>query len=235
MQFIFNIQRRDSGMSLKLTFAAAALMVSSAAFSAVTISAPEEIKILAVNDQEVNTGLFRAKNNQYKVDAGISNISMRYTQYFEHLNGEHDIVKSSVVTVRTPILQDGEEYRLDLINVPANFEAAKKYAEQPVVALFDKNNQMLVQQVGANTEQKPWLGQGIFSKTTDLTQKKTALQNQPAPIYTQAAVQSKMVAATSSESLTSGVTVDQQLIQLWQKANKAERQKFMSWLAEHSN
>lgn len=231
---MFNIQRRDGGMSLKLTFAAAALMVSGAAFSAVTISAPEEIKILAVNDQEVNTGLFRAKNNQYKVDAGTSNISVRYTQYFEHLNGEHDIVNSSVVTIRTPILQEGGEYRLELVNAPANFEAAKKYAEQPIVALFDKNNEMLVQQVGANTEPKPWLAQGIFSKTTDLTQKKTALQNQPAPVYTPAAVQSKVVAVPSSES-PSGVTADQQLIQLWQKANKAERQKFMSWLAEQAN
>ena len=221
-------------MSLRLTFAAAALMVSSAAFSAVTISAPEEIKILAVNDQEVNTGLFRAKNNQYKVDAGVSNISVRYTQYFEHLNGEHDIVKSSVVTLRTPILQDGEEYRLDLINAPANFDAAKKYAEQPVVALFDKNNQMLVQQVGANTEQKPWLAQGIFSKTTDLTQKKIAVQNQPLSVYTQAAMQAKVGGVPSGE-FTSGITVDQQLIQLWQKANKAERQKFMSWLAEQTN
>ncbi len=228
MQYIFNIQRRDSGMSLKLTVAAAALMLSGTAFSAVTISAPEEIKILAVNDQEVNSGLFRAKNNQYKVDAGTSSISVRYTQYFEHLNGEHDIVKSGVVTIKTPDLKDGAEYRLNLVNAPANFEAAKKYAEQPIVALFDKNNQILVQQAGANTEQKPWLGQGIFSKTTDLTQKKTALQNQPAPVYIQAAV-------ASSESGALAVTGDQQLIQLWQKANKAERQKFMSWLAEHSN
>ncbi|WP_313035080.1 DUF2057 family protein [Acinetobacter sp.] len=221
-------------MSLKLTFAAAALMVSGAAFSAVTISAPEEIKILAVNDQEVNTGLFRAKNNQYKVDAAIRNISVRYSQYFEHLNGEHDIVKSAVVTIPTPVLQDGGEYRLDLVNAPANFEAAKKYAEQPIVALFDKNNDMLVQQVGANTEQKPWLAQNIFSRTTDLTQKKTTLENQPTLVYTQAAVQSRVIAATSGEP-ASGVTGDQQLIQLWQKSNKLERQKFMLWLAEHAN
>jgi uncharacterized protein len=234
VQLNFNNQRSDSEMSLKLTFAAAALMVSGAAFSAVTISAPEEIKILAVNDQEVNTGLFRAKNNQYNVDAAIRNISVRYNQYFEHLNGEHDIVKSAVVTILTPVLQDGEEYRLGLVNAPVNFEAAKKYAEQPVVALFDKNNDMLVQQTGANTEQKPWLAQNIFSRTTDLTQKKTTLENQPAPIYTQAAVQSRVIAATSGES-TSGVTGDQQLIQLWQKLNKVERQKFMSWLAEHAN
>ena len=216
-------------MALRLTFAAAALMISGAAFSAVTITAPEEIKIVAVNDQEVNTGLFRSANNQYKVDAGESSISVRYTQYFEHLNGEHDIVKSGVVTLKTPLLKDGENYRLDLVNAPASFEAAKKYAEQPIVALVDKNKQLLVQQTGANTEQKPWLGQGIFAKATDLTQKKSAPVNQPAAIYAQ------------TTSLNSGATVnsthsaDQQLIQLWQKSNKAERQKFMSWLAEQAN
>ena len=225
-------------MALRLTFAAAALMISGAAFSAVTITAPEEIKILAVNDQEVNTGLFRSANNQYKVDAGESLISVRYTQYFEHLNGEHDIVKSGVVTLKTPLLKEGENYRLDLVNAPASFEAAKKYAEQPVIALMDNNKQILVQKSDANTEQKPWLGQGIFAKVTDLTQKKSTPVNQPAPVYTQAAVISGAalpVSLNSSVSTHSANTADQQLIQLWKNANKAERQKFMAWLAEQAN
>ena len=225
-------------MALRLTFAAAALMISGAAFSAVTITAPEEIKIVAVNDQEVNTGLFRSANNQYKVDAGESLISVRYTQYFEHLNGEHDIVKSGVVTLKTPLLKEGENYRLDLVNAPASFEAAKKYAEQPIIALVDNNKQLLVQQTGANTEQKPWLGQGIFAKATDLTQKKSTPVNQPAPVYTQAVID---LGATSPANLSSSAstysanTADQQLIQLWKNANKAERQKFMAWLAEQTN
>lgn len=225
-------------MALRLTFAAVVFMISDSAFSAVTITAPEEIKIVALNDQEVNTGLFRSDNNQYKVDNGESLISVRYTQYFGHLNGEHDIVKSGVVTLKTPSLKDGENYRLDLINAPASFEAAKKYAEQPIIALVDKNKQLLVQQTGANTEQKPWLGQDIFAKATDLMQKKSVPLNQPAPVYTQAAVVS---GATSPASLNSSVsthsvnTADQQLIQLWKNANKAERQKFMAWLAEQAN
>ena len=225
-------------MALRLTFAAAALMMSGAAFSAVIITAPEEIKIVAVNDQEVNTGLFRSANNQYKVDAGESLISVRYTQYFEHLNGEHDIVKSGVVTLKTPLLKNGENYRLDLVNAPASFEAAKKYAEQPVIALMDNNKQILVQKSDANTEQKPWLGQGIFAKVTDLTQKKSTPVNQPAPVYTQAAVISGAalpVSLNSSVSTHSANTADQQLIQLWKNANKAERQKFMAWLAEQAN
>lgn len=225
-------------MALRLTFAAAAFMISGAAFSAVTITAPEEIKIVAVNDQEVNTGLFRSANNQYKVDAGESLISVSYIQYFEHLNGEHDIVKSGVVTLKTPLLKEGENYRLDLVNAPASFEAAKKYAEQPIIALVDNNKQLLVQQTGANTEQKPWLGQGIFAKATDLIQKKSTPVNQPAPVYTQALIDSGATSAaglSSSVSTHSANTADQQLIQLWKNANKAERQKFMAWLAEQAN
>ncbi len=30
-------------------------------------------------------------------------------------------------------------------------------------------------------------------------------------------------------------TNDQRLVETWQKASKAERQKFMAWLAEQSN
>lgn len=206
------------------------MISSTTVFSAVTITAPEEIKILAVNDQEVNTGLFRSKNNSYMVDAGESTLSVRYSQYFEHLNGEHDIIKSGVVTLKTPLLKDGESYRLDLVNAPTNFENAKKYAQQPIIGLFDQNKKMLVQQTGANTASKPWFTHGIFANATDLTQKKSTPINQPAPIYAQSA----MTNSTTTISNTSGYT-DQALIQLWKKSSKVERQKFMAWLAEQSN
>ena len=38
-------------MTLRLTVAAAALLLSSAGFAAVTLTVPEEIKIVSVNDQ----------------------------------------------------------------------------------------------------------------------------------------------------------------------------------------
>ena len=219
-------------MALKIICSVAILMMTSTTvFSAVTITAPEEIKILAVNDQEVNTGLFRSKNNSYMVDAGESMLSVRYSQYFEHLNGEHDIVKSGVVTLKTPLLKDGENYRLDLVNAPTNFESAQKYAQQPIIGLFDQNKKILVQQTGVNTASKPWFTHGIFANATDLTQKKSTPINQPAPIYAQS-VMTNVVIPTSSTSVGSA---DQQLIQLWKKSSKVERQQFMAWLAEQSH
>lgn len=83
-------------MTLRLSVAAMGLLLSGSVFSAVTITAPEEIVILAVNGQEVNSGLFRSSKNNYKVDAGETSLSVRYQEYFEHLSGEHDIVKSGV-------------------------------------------------------------------------------------------------------------------------------------------
>lgn len=228
VQSNFNDEQRENEMVIRSIFAITLILASVTTFSAVTITAPEEIKILAVNDQEVYTGLFRAKNNQYKVDAGKNSLSVRYNQYFEHLNGEHDIVKSGVITLTTPLLKDGESYALNLVNAPTNYETAKKYAEQPVIALFDQNKKILVQQTGANTEQKPWLSQSLFGKVTDLTQKKSIPLNQPAPVYSQTSV-------TESVEDHSISTTDQQLIQLWKKSSKIERQKFMNWLGEQSN
>lgn len=218
-------------MALRLTFAAAALMVSGSVFSAVTVSAPEEIKILAVNDQEVNTGLFRSENNAYKLDAGSSSISLRYIQYFEHMSGEHDIVKSGVVTLKTPNLQDNQTYQLALVNAPKTFEDAKKYAEQPTVALYDQKQQILVKQTGANTEQKPWLSRSVFGGAVDLTQKNVkAPVNQPPAVYA-----APQVTAQTAQLSTQASAVDKQLIELWKKADKTERQKFMSWVAEQAN
>lgn len=220
-------------MAFKYGVAALALMLSGSVFAAATLSAPEEIVVLAVNDQEVNSGLIR-KKNEYKVDAGQVALSVRYQQYFEHLNGEHDILKSGVVTVTAPDLKDGQTYKIALVNPPQRFEDAKKYAEQPTIAIYDNKNRLVVQQTGVNTEAKPWLGSGLFGKVIDLTSSKKAPVNQPAAVY--ATTTSQSPATTSVAKTTQTVTdvnsADRQLIQIWQNASKAERQKFMTWLAE---
>lgn len=229
-------------MSLRVGVAAFGLLLSSSVFSAVTITAPEEIVILAVNGQEVNNGLIPSKNNNYQVDPGNLVVNVRYREYFEHLNGEHDILKSGVVTIQAPNLQDNQTYTLGLINAPKDFEAAKKYADQPTVALYDQNKKLVVQQTGANNEAQPWFsGNNFLSRTLDLTQKnKNNVANQPAPVYSGTATQAAVVATapvavTTAAQAGATKTTDQQMAELWQKASKAERQKFMAWLAGQSN
>ena len=221
-------------MAFKLGVAAIALMACSSAFSAVTISVPEEIKLLTVNDQEIRSGLFSSAQ-QVKVNAGENVINLRYQQYFEHHNGAHDILKSGVITLKTPILQDGENYRLALVNPPKDFDAAKEFKDQPSVGLYNQKNQLLVQQTGAKVSSTGWLIGSLRNKTVDTTQH-SATVNQPAAVYTAAAVlpSEKTTSVTlHTQKQTQGK--EQQLIQLWQQASKAERQKFMSWLAEQAN
>ena len=68
-------------MTLRITLATIALMLSSSVFSAVTITAPEEIKIEGLNGQEVKSRLF-SSDNKYNIYAGENIISVRYNQFF---------------------------------------------------------------------------------------------------------------------------------------------------------
>ena len=225
-------------MSLRVGVAAFGLLLSSSVFSAVTITAPEEIVILAVNGQEVNNGLIPSKKNNYQVDPGNLTVNVRYREYFEHLNGEHDIVKSGVVTIQTTDLKDNQTYNLALVNAPKDFSQAKKFAEQPTVALYDQSKKLVVQQTGANNEAQPWFsGNSLLARTLDLTQKnKNNVVNQPAPVYAASTKNVAPVAVTATTRVSGNIkTTDQQLVELWQKASKAERQKFMAWLAGQTN
>ncbi|MFI9458144.1 DUF2057 family protein [Acinetobacter sp. NPDC052428] len=204
-------------MGLRIAATAAVFLFSTSVFSAVTVTVPEEIKVVAVNDQEVNSSLLRS-NQTYSLDAGINAISVRYNEFFQHSDNSHDILKSGVVTVKTPSLKDGETYRLGLIQAPKDFDAAQKYKDQPIIGLYDAKNQLLVQQAGTKDAAKPWFGNRVLTKKLDMTTQVATPVHQPAAVYTQSADQN-----------------DQQLIQLWQKASKAERQKFMTWLAEQAN
>lgn len=209
-------------MVFKIATGIGALLLSSIAFSAVTLSVPEEIKIVAVNDQDIGANLLRS-NNKIKLNAGTNVISVRYSGYYQHPDNSHDILKSGIVTVKTPVLKDGNNYSLALINPPKDFDQAEKYKDEPIIGLYDQNKQLLVQQAGAKAS-KSWLS-SVFSDSDTLDATQIPPQaHQPAAVYNTPAVQN--ASATSST---------QTLIQSWQQANKQERQAFMSWLAEQSN
>ncbi|WP_455597881.1 DUF2057 family protein [Acinetobacter pecorum] len=220
-------------MDLGIAATAAVFLFSTSAFSAVTVTVPEEIKIVAVNDQEVKSGFLRS-NQAYTLNAGVNAISVRYNEFFQHSDNSHDILKSGVVTVKTPELIEGETYRLTLMNAPKDFEEAKNYKDQPIIELYDAKNQLLVQQMGAKETARPLFGKSILTRSVDLTSKAVTPVNQSAAVYTQVTVAPKTVNVKIAENMT-GNQLDQQLIQVWQKASKVERQKFMTWLVEQAN
>lgn len=222
---------------MKLSFAVmfVSLVGTTSVFSAVTISVPEEIKIEVVNGQEVGSSLFR-KNQNIKLDAGINKISVRYTDYFQHHDNSHDILKSGLVTITTPELKDGENYSLKLMNAPKDFEEAQEYKNRPVIGLYNATSQLLVQQEGALQVEKSLFGNNFLGKTLNLTSDKSQTPvNQPAPTYTSTALESNIPKSQKQNVVLATEKTGQDLIQLWQQTSKQERQKFMSWLAEQAN
>ena len=208
-------------------------------YAASTITAPDDIVIVGINDQAIKSSLLK-KSKEYKVNPGALSLSVRYQAYFEDNLNRHDIVKSDVLRLDVPQIQDNQRYVLKLINAPKDHDDAKKYAEQPMIALFDQNNQQVVQELKMSNQPRNSILGGLFSDSVDLTQAaptnnssvvtrqtaKTQSSTGAQPVNTQIAVKQ------ASTQLANVQSVDQHMIQLWQNASKAERQKFMTWLAE---
>ena len=208
-------------------------------YAASTITAPDDIVIVGINDQAIKSSLLK-KSKEYKVNPGTLSLSVRYQAYFEDNLNRHDIVKSDVLRLDVPQIQDNQRYVLKLINAPKDHDDAKKYAEQPMIALFDQNNQKVVQELKMSNQPRNSILGGLFSDSVDLTQAaptnnssvvtrqtaKTQSSTGAQPVNTQIAVKQ------ASTQLANVKSVDQHMIQLWQNASKAERQKFMTWLAE---
>lgn len=221
-------------MMFRLTSAIAALTMTCASYAAVSIQVPEEIKVVSVNQQEVKSSILRA-NSEYKLDAGTHLIGVRYQEFFQHYDNSHDILKSSVVHLQTSQLEDGQKYRLALIDAPKDFDTAQKYKDQPMIGLYNQNGQLVAQQTGVSQAAQPLLGKTLGNSTIDLTTKPVVAT--PGAI---SAVQTKATVPVEVELKNQVanhvvIGVDAELKQLWQKANKQERQKFMSWLAEQAN
>ena len=224
---------------VKVSGLALVALLSQNLYAASTITAPDDIVIVGINDQAIKSSLLK-KSKEYKVNPGTLSLSVRYQAYFEDNLNRHDIVKSDVLRLDVPQIQDNQRYVLKLINAPKDHDDAKKYAEQPMIALFDQNNQQVVQESKMSNQPRNSILGGLFSDSVDLTQAaptnnssvairqtaKTQSSTGAQPVNTQIAVKQ------ASTQLANVKSVDQHMIQLWQNASKAERQKFMTWLAE---
>jgi uncharacterized protein len=209
------------------------LSVNGLVSAAITIKTQQEIKVAEINGQTVAKNLFGQDSSQYQLNQGVNELEVSYSQYFDAEDGigAHDIVRSAPVKIKTPILQDHETYTLALIDTPKTNEQAKVFAKQPIFALYNRNNELLMTQYGSNDGH-----QGIVN--TLLDNKQSNKQNfhptnkQPEAIYTAIANVPKDNSNPKNKNNRSDVN---QLISIWEQASKADRQKFMIWLAEQTN
>ena len=199
-----------------LMFALMTVVVTSEA--AVTLLTPEEIPVLALDQQEVASRLFWASKTTYKLDPGSHEIAVRYEQLFDQNNGDHDVLKSSIVSLKAE-LQDNKTYRLALVNPPKDYDAAKQYVKQPIIAIVDEQGNTVAQQQALDNAPKPLLGSSLFKRVLDFR------SNNGQKDLTRTGTDAS-TASTTTVNAVKGSTVEQ-LKQLWQSASEQERQQFM--------
>ena len=197
------------------------MVIGSNVYAAAKLSVPQEIVVVAINNKEINSGLFRSQKN-YNLDEGKTTLHVRYQQYFDHRNGQHDILKSGIVEIEIDDIQDKQAYRLELINAPKSFEEAQKYEDHPMIALLDQNNKVIAKQEGVNFKTKSLL-ESVLKKDDDSNKKSRDEKNGEIQSVTN---------LKNSDSKSSIKSKDQQMTEIWKSATKQERQKFMTWLAE---
>lgn len=200
------------------------MAMATSAQAAVTLVTPEEIPVLALDQQEVNGSFFRSNKTTYKLDPGTHEIAVRYEQLFNLTNGEHDVLKSAVVSVRAN-LEDNKTYRLSLVNPPKNYDVAKDYVKQPVIAVLDEQGKVIAQQQGLDNAPKPMLGSSFFNRVMDFRNKPEMQKD-----LTTNQTDNNSQAVTSSAKASATIGNLEQLKQLWQNASKQEREQFMQFI-----
>lgn len=225
---------------LKVTGLLMIVWSSQNVMAASTITVPEEIVVVSINDQAIKSS-FLKNTKEYKVNPGPTLLNVRYQDYFEYGLTQHDIVKSNLVQIQVPQLEDNQRYVLKLVNPPKNHDEAKVFSQQPNIELINQNNQKVPQHLSTAVQSKSSLFGGLFGQSQDLTQSASVVQfkqseNRSQQNVTNELSRSNPKAVENTKATDSiknnGYTNDQKLIDLWQGASKLERQKFMSWLAE---
>jgi uncharacterized protein YccT (UPF0319 family) len=200
----------------KILFITVLSALTTTVSAAVNLIAPEEIVVVAIDDQQLSPGVLRAKQNQLTLDAGVHQIAVKYQDIYFHQNGDHDVLKSNIVSLNQVALQDGQSYRLLLLNPPQDFEQAKRFAETPSIAIQNQAGQLIAQQTGASSHNKNWLNHTLFAQQTDLRQPMPT-QHLPNDAATQSIPASNLY-----------------LIEQWQKATPEQRRALTAWLADRA-
>lgn len=205
-------------------------------YAASIITSPEEIVVLSINDQTIKPGFLKTQK-KYTVNPGATSLSVRYQEHFEDGIGHHDIVKSDIVKIQLPALSDQQQYALKLVHPPQNYDDARKFAEQPVIEVVDHKGQKITQKLSISTEPKVSLIDGLLGRSVDVrnaqgSANKNDMTSTPEHFKMDSSVSTSSNSSVPEAAVSTSSSEDQQLIDVWKKASKAERQKFMSWLGE---
>nr|WP_317198635.1 DUF2057 family protein [uncultured Psychrobacter sp.] len=225
------------------TLIAGVSSVSMLSHAAVTLLVDDNIKVTAINGQEIKQSVFQPLTKSFTLQPGQHAITAKYDRLYKLPRDEHDYLRSGNVSV-TANLVDNQTYRLTMPNQPEEYTAAKEYAERPTLAVQQNNTIIASQQSMSGNQGGIFSGigkalGGVFGGSGD-----AELQNQQA-IAALGQPSAAPVAATRNTTNTNAVvttapaatlrpttsTLDN-FMQVWLQATPSEREKIRQWIQQ---
>lgn len=238
----------------KLTLAALLVSVGSVSMLAhadVTLLVDDNIKVTAINGQELKQSIFQPLTKSFTLQPGQHVLTAKYDRLYDLPRDEHDYLRSGNISVAAD-LTDNQTYRLTMPGQPEDYAAAKEYAKQPTLAVQQNNTVVASQRSVAGNEGSIFSGLGkalggVFGGGGD-----AQLQNQqaiaalgqptvnsqintvnarPAVVTsnTYSAIPVSNVSNVSQPTATQSTATLDQFMQLWLQATPAEREKMRQW------
>lgn len=195
-------------------------MQAGVAVAEVNLVVDDNIKVTAINGNAVNTSIFQGAKKQFSLQAGTQVITAKYDRLYNFRNGDHDYLRSGNITVTANML-DNQTYQLAMPNQPEKYQDAKKYAQNPTLAIMQGGQVLASQNNQTSGGLLSSVGSTIGSVFTG---------NQSAINANSQAMASLPAAANASAQPSSASTLDQ-FMSLWLKASEQERTKIRQWIS----
>lgn len=208
--------------------------------AAVTLLVDDNIKVTAINGQEIKQSAFKPLTKSFTLEPGKHVITAKYDRLFDLRRDEHDYLRSGNVSVAAE-LQDNQTYTLVMPGQPNDYPAAKEYAQNPTLAVRNGNN-VIASQKGTSSE-----GSGIFGSLTKAVggifgSNDAQMANQQAIASLEqtgtvnnantVAIPAIQTSTTQVVSAANNASTLDQFMQLWLKATPEERTKIRQWIKD---
>lgn len=226
-----------TALNVTLTTALLGLSAFTSAQSAVTLLVDDNIKVTAINGQELQQSIFQENTKKFTLQPGKHVITAKYDRLFNLRRDEHDYLRSANISVAAD-MADNQTYRLIMPNQPNDYETAKAFAKRPTLAVSQNGTVIASQQSSGNANSGIFSGLnkalgGVFGGSSEAQLQNqeviAALDSKPVPASTTQA--SVVQPPNQAAQATKADTLDS-FMQLWLNATPNEREKIRQWILQ---
>lgn len=210
-----------SSKYLKIVTVLAGIVLSGNTLADSVLIVGDNVVVTQIDDQKISNGFISKPIRKFRLPAGNHKISAKYKRLYDLTADDHDIVRSTELTVSAP-MQDGQRYQLVMADQPEDYEAAVTYAEKPTLSIV-KDGAVVVKQT-AITGSTGFLG-GVGSSIGQIFTG-TRKSGDAVVVNTTNASQPASSKPTSNQS-----TLDQ-FMRIWLQATPTERIKIKNWVKD---